>query len=74
MLCILQLVQKHQLLQQEKLAMEEEVSILRASPLNERDSPFDMQRSSTMLSDHREQLDIMQTRVRELESFIVEQV
>ena len=69
-----QLEQKYRLLEKEKLAMESEVSKLRASPLNERDSPFDMVRSSTMISDYRQRLEIMQSRVKELEAFIVEQV
>lgn len=62
------------LYEQEKLVIESEVSKLRASPINERDSPYDMMRSSTMLSDTTQQLEIVQSRVRKLEAFIVEQV
>ena len=62
------------LYEQEKLAIESEVSKLRASPINERDSPYDMVRSSTMLSESRQELERLQSRVMKLEAFIVAQV
>ena len=72
--CSLQLEQKYRLAEQEKLAMESEISQLRASPLDERESPYDVARSSLMLSDKQSLIDTLQCRVKELESFIVEQV
>ena len=54
--------------------MESEISQLRASPLEERESPYDMARSSSMLSDNQRHIEALQSRVRELESFVVEQV
>lgn len=70
----MQLEEKHQLAEQEKLTMEAEVSMLRSSPLPGRDSPFDMMRSNTLLSDYQQKLETSQTRIKELESFIIENV
>lgn len=71
---LMQLEQKHQLAEQEKLTMEAEISLLRSSPLPGRDSPFDMMRSTTLLSDYQHKLGTSQTQIKELESFIIEHV
>lgn len=65
---------KCRLAEKERLALESEVSLLRSSPINERDSPLDMARSSIVLSDNKERLEVLQSRVEELERFIIEQV
>lgn len=65
---------KYRLAEKERLAIESEVSQLRSSPFNERDSPFDMTRSSIVFSDSLQQVEVLQSRVNELETFIIEQV
>ena len=70
----LQLERRYRLAEQEKLAMESEISQLRASPIHERDSPYDMVRSSTVLSDNLTRIEALQSHVKELEAYIIEQV
>ena len=70
----LQLEINYRLVEREKLAVEAEISMLRESPISERDSPYDMERSSIKLTDYRQQLEDSKSRVRELESFIIQQV
>lgn len=69
-----QLENKYRLAEQEKLAMESEVSQLRASPLHERDSPYDVARSSTILTENQARLSALQSRVKDLEAYLLEQV
>lgn len=69
-----QLEASRQLAERERLAAEAEISQLRVSPVGGRDSPFDMARSSIVLSDYKQQLEEANLRVKELESFVIEQV
>ena len=65
---------KYRLAEQEKLTIESEISQLRASPINERDSPYDTARSSSILSENQARLEALQSRVKDLEAYILEQV
>ena len=69
-----QLEASRQLAERERLAAEAEIFQLRLSPVGGRDSPFDMARSSVILADYKQQLEEANLRVKELESFVIEQV
>ena len=71
---LFQLESKYRLAEQEKLTIETEISQLRVSPLHERDSPYDMRRSSNILSENQARLQALQSRVKDLEAYIIEQV
>ena len=60
----------YELLKREKLDLEREVSLLRTSG---RESPYDMERQQALLPGLRGQLKEAESRVQELEEFIIEQ-
>ena len=65
-----QVQSSYELLKQEKLGLEREVSLLRMSG---RDSPYDLERQQALLQTTQEQLRGAESRVQELEEFIIEQ-
>ena len=62
--------ESYELLKREKLGLEREVSLLRTSG---RESPYDMERQQALLQVLQGQLREAESRVQELEEFIIEQ-
>ena len=65
-----QVQESYELLKREKLGLEREVSLLRTSG---RESPYDIERQQAQLQTVQEQLREANSRVQELEEFIIEQ-
>ena len=68
-MCV-QVQESYELLKREKLGLEREVSLLRTSG---RESPYDMERQQALLQVLQGQLREAESRVQELEEFIIEQ-
>ena len=67
---LFQVQESYELLKREKLGLEREVSLLRTSG---RESPYDIERQQAQLQTVQEQLREANSRVQELEEFIIEQ-
>ena len=67
---LFQVQESYELLKWEKLGLEREVSLLRTSG---RESPYDIERQQAQLQTVQEQLREANSRVQELEEFIIEQ-
>ena len=69
-IALFQVQESYELLKREKLGLEREVSLLRISG---RESPYDIEREQAQLQTVQEQLREANSRVQELEEFIIEQ-